>query len=1330
VKKPILGQPPRGFYYDQKEGIIAKTIVIDTLTDDILIDAGYKIKDDKGNLVSAKIPIQQLLRNAIAGKPRGDGASFYVIGKFDRVYKELFGILKSGDLNNFVDYGSMFIKHAMHGISEKDAIGAWMLANDIAMITIDDSEKNGAMINKDTARYPTVKGSDLYKPILADRIIPIPIKNFYRIKEGGSAKSEVKGLMQFVNTSGLTEINPVLKKTDPEGKFIKAMNRVVENIAKNLNDEIKDFVTNEKKLIAMLQNMKANALSNQQRRIVEILGDQLTGTDEEVAARLGKLLDHATLIPIITSNINSKVMDAFKYTSRGSMPVIAPDTGFLTTARISQMRYLIATEILKEPLDSPILQKAVPDIKVGSSNFRDCIKHLNALNSNVFQMKESLNDEELTQEEKDNANKYIEEHQKTYNDLYDNMADAYNNHIEEQQKKNINRLYRIDKKKVRSASNFLFTEDKETKDWIENRLYQKIDRTTGLLKEGYCMISSDIARKHGLKTGDKTIISITPTDSLMGGNSFEIASILSESLSATNKIVLPSDYIQAVGKDYDVDVVSMYVQDKKLYSDEDWKTVTETMSKIYGEYVNQMYRLMESMGITATDEQKQSIGWKEAFVTNEKIHLKFMQTYMGMNEDENSDGTYPMMGEPALALGDKFVKDVSPVVSMRTYHTMLSAIGFTGSVGEFKIDPSANWFVNHIAQLIATNDRVDFPKRMNQLQYNSSIMELETKMYNENLGKEAEQAVAVSHAIKYIFQEIVDLPRGTEVMFGGTRNLADTLSYIKEAKRKLDILKSDDRSELIKEAKKFSKKRTTKFNNSNKLDSRLIDKAIDEFIKSIKIKDTNAYAGIRILNTINDRLISDARRGFTYDTYRDIEFNVFKSMLPQFKRMLTRKNTDKTYYEEEYVKIPNVMIKSQRIYKDIDDIDRQVLAFIRALDTYDFRNNKDYKNNSTDKDGNYIQRNRSLYMLREELVQIARFSKEQAGTNPNSVSSLARTRIFPYMVNIIINQKSVTFGKFVQRGDSITLSKGDNSVTITRDEYDQARVSWNNIKNISIQEVKNYYELNELFTGKNNLFAGENANDNKSLFSEFIPTTSESVQTEDVIGLLKDWVNSRKHNFHPRELKAVFVSLLVPYRNMTKLGRTDDIQTYRKAFGNYTDDKIRDGENVSDYVIIAVNSIIKDYEKGRTGLQSVVKTFEQYSIPLPKLAVPLGRNNFMRPFISQKNGYQSNDVILELARMFDPVFVEEYWNKFREFNPIDSRQTETDNLIALSYDSSETGMDFMPDFSSASRPQIIDRIATEIINRDVSVDKFMSKGVWRKIQEFKKTVEKVYQKKK
>ncbi|MDP4193981.1 MAG: hypothetical protein Q8940_02975 [Bacteroidota bacterium] len=940
-------------------------------------------------------------------------------------------------------------------------------------------------------------------------------------------------------------------------------------------------------------------------------------------------------------------------------------------------------------------------------------------------------DEELTDEDKKNLKDEIDDLDDQQKYLYHQMVTAYNEYVPNQDDPNLKPI--IDTKNI-SFKYFLNDNTPIVRKWIEDKLSQKIDRATGRLKEGYCMISQDIARMHSLKTGDKVLMSITPTDSLMGGNVFEVASVLGEDISASNKVVLPSEYIQAVGKDYDVDVVSLYPHDRKFYTDEEWKALTDknTTGKIYQEYVSSMFDLMtgDKFNLQVPERIKQLPNWKEAFVTDEKVHLQFMQKYLGSakevidgEEREVSKSSYGLVGKDALKLGDSFRKEVAPIVTMRTLHTLLTKIGLTSKVASYDINPKQNWLTNHIAHLIATNDRVDFPKRTNQLQYDSNPLKLEAKMYNSQLYKDYETSLAVSLANKFIFQEVIELPRGTDIMFGGGRDLNDTLQYMKTASEKMDMLKEGtDRTSLIKGAKKFA---TDSLSGNKQVNKALVLKQVEEYIKNIKVENPDGYSGINMARNIDTQSVENARKGVQYDTYRGIEAKVFDSMLTKFKGLLS-KSGGYNMFDDQLRNLSKITDKDgNQIYAGLDEADKRVVSLVLALNSLDYKRGTTYDKSNKDK---------SLYLLREELVQIARPVQEKAGTKASVVTE-ARSRVFPSLMKLLLNQKAFVFAKGTERGDKVTLKKDGLSVEVYRDQYDQLKVNYETkekrLQGIDAQNIKNIPELSDLFYGRDNLFNDSKyANENKSSFSSLVPVSSDNISSEDRNTLLKDWLSSRltdskgERNYSDSDLKMIFTSLLVPYQNRTLLGRLDEKQSYIKAFTNFRDKLMSEtGQEPTKRQIINYNLAIDHFKNdAKINMEYLKKLFQDAKIPMPMLEISMNRNNLSRPFISQKGGYQSNDLVLELSSHFTPEFTEDYWEQFRQYNTLDTVKMENDKQIALRSDSTDTSVDYLPDFDNTSRSKWFDDAVTKIEERDQSVDKLLSKSKIAQLWEFKKIV--------
>ena len=122
----------------------------------------------------------------------------------------------------------------------------------------------------------------------------------------------------------------------------------------------------------------------------------------------------------------------------------------------------------------------------------------------------------------------------------------------------------------------------------------------GFLNRDYVMISKDIAEKFGVSIGDRVMISITPTAGSMevkgcivGG----ILPIIGNSMVSYNSLIMNSEYVQGIGRDFDIDEMNFAVYDEKTMRGmkAEWNRFVEILMNTEKTYIEEAYKVFRKI---------------------------------------------------------------------------------------------------------------------------------------------------------------------------------------------------------------------------------------------------------------------------------------------------------------------------------------------------------------------------------------------------------------------------------------------------------------------------------------------------------------------------------------------------------------------------------------------------------------------------------------------------------------------------------------------------------------------------------------------------------------
>lgn len=743
--KPLVEGRLTGFRYD-KGRITLRTAVFNS-TD----EGSITVTDINGNEIA--LPIQSILRNSIKdengrGTSTTDGATFYLIGEFDDVYSKLHGTIKSGTIKNV--YGSkvgqepIFIKHAMHGVHPASYLGQIMKKNNLALLISDESAKVWSG-GKNNLSELAAEGSQA-------ETLDLDIEQFARIKEEQNTSRLGGREKQLQNGSGFSEdYNIAIKKAvakvgdlkkATEGNIARAL-----GVLKNYYDNITN--NSDEEFLSMVIDMVNSPSSPKQEILATAFGPLFSGPKEAVLANYKGMFQHPLFAEEIKRKLRKPLTSFLEFNIPGWRAALTPNVGYGN--KQAQVDTVLSDKNAIELAfnSTPILTQAVPDVhlrkllKDYDTNFRR-LRYLQNRSDDVAQEIETV--KERIEDAKERISALVEEE----------VSNPYS----------------------------LVDVSKAT-DTLKNLYSQILDNKTGRLKNGWAIISQEDADRFGLKAGDSVIAVVTPTDSVLSATAIKIAGIMPtygpNKVADNNTIVMNSEYIQSmVGKDFDIDTISLIPFDEEYWDIDDYKTYTKTLEAAQNSYLKEMINSYKSVLGNRPGINKESI-------FTEELRTEYNQELLG--ESSGEDFFLPV-GHGFHYINDAYNSEVSTIISQRLMHTALSAIDFrTAPLKGSKqtipalITRNPNWFNVHNLHINLTTDIIDFPNRTSKLKYNSDP---ESEAYIQNMFQ---ATFGLEEEVPKIFIDVFNSV--TRALFQGSFDLA------KNQKRSYYSLRRDTASEKI-----------------------------------------------------------------------------------------------------------------------------------------------------------------------------------------------------------------------------------------------------------------------------------------------------------------------------------------------------------------------------------------------------------------------------------------------------------------------------------------------------------------------------------------------------
>ncbi len=717
-----------------------------------------------------ELPLSELLQNSM-GTSIIDGASYYIHGHFDKIYKIAHGVLKDGTFKNLYSSkageGPLFIKHAMHGIGKDTMIGKWMIENNIAILVANDSMKEGPQEKMIGALELTDKKAFAQK----DPLFQLKLSQFTRMSEseykdpmGGSTK-------QMTGGSSFSEVyNDVIKAL---GGGV-SLNKILKDFSEAMSHEATEWFKKNSTPEAqhdLLRSIVYNPTSPQEESVSEIWMDYIEPlegqTDADVRDKYAAAWQHAHIAETIRLRMQHKLVQLLDGKTAGTRATLQPNPGwgnYQNDIAPLETTWNLGNVMVGTDVKGDILEAALPE-----QGLLTIVRNLVEL-----QRQESRAQSQLTGQEKKWELSLIQTERDAWIQQVRDLESERLKDIVTSKTNSISPHSLIDwsNPKVQTWRNEVVYGTVFTpKDSLEKKRKEDgmIDERTGRLRGGWTIITEDIADMHGIKPGDWVLVVVTPTDSPMGIRMVRVGGIAKSKeskaggrkVSDNNKAIFNSEWLQTlVGKDFDIDTISIMPYDPRFWKPDNWKSLAHIASQVPDAYATEIAketdRLFKENKQTPKDADGNVIEVNKQTVFENDVMRQIYSILMNGVSRHRNARSFPIMGNSFIELDTAYLHDPAPIIVERRYHTALSALNVRAKgvtvpfitkdsrlVDKFTIEGkeskialnfnvrNPNWFRLHVNHLHMTNAEVDFPNKTTRLTYVSNP---KTKEYRIVMG--------------------------------------------------------------------------------------------------------------------------------------------------------------------------------------------------------------------------------------------------------------------------------------------------------------------------------------------------------------------------------------------------------------------------------------------------------------------------------------------------------------------------------------------------------------------------------------------------------------------
>ena len=734
----------------------------------------FEYKDGAAKRV-VTISMRDMLINAL-GTSKVDGATFYILGEFDELYKYTHGALKSGALKNLYasrpgDSQPIYIKHAMHGIHKDSMLGQFMIQNNISLLVSDESIKIGGK---------EIKGniSDHYNntKVGQDKILKLKMSQWERMKEEqneSSMSGNVKQLIGGVSFDDL--VNPIVAEASKElGVDVnQIMQRMVTKAHKQAETWFNEHNT-PSAWMNILKDIIAQPQSPQEESVANLWVNRLYSTrglsEEAILKKYQNVFQHPHTAEVLRNKMQQVLKRYLGGKIAGARTAIAPNIGWGNH---------------KADVD-PVTNKY--NLSYFLTNFKDLKPDIARAAFPELGLKRLVNDlvESQRQESRAHTFKYGQELQDTLKD------------IQEERTKIFAKIKALDSERLKpyfekgegiSVEECINWSAPAVQAWKDDMVwgteYKDVDgtlkrrdngilKTDGSLQKKFGLLDEQTANEMGLKPGDRYIPVVTPLSGSVDLGVVTLVGVIPTSRDSKGRKVADdrvakfnSEWVQSIlGKDFDIDTISIIPFHPDYWDAKDFNDFCDVLDRtmdIYPQRTAQnIKKILEAKNKVPVDDQGNPIEitvenlYKKG--TSDPIKRAVCQAQLGVSRQQHRT-VFPIMGGSFMEIDAAYLNNTTAnSVALRRMHDIWSTaniraekvkIALLEKDGSYKttalkakedgtkeevpmtIDLSSRnegWLDTHTTQGIQTHNDVDFPNNTNKLTYNSDPFSKENRV--------------------------------------------------------------------------------------------------------------------------------------------------------------------------------------------------------------------------------------------------------------------------------------------------------------------------------------------------------------------------------------------------------------------------------------------------------------------------------------------------------------------------------------------------------------------------------------------------------------------------
>jgi len=888
------------------EGDIAVNAMVVNSFDNNLIT--FKTPDG----VTREIKLSEAFKNEL-NTSTIDGASFYIIGHFDKAYNLAHAVLKDGTIKNLYSSRAgqdpLFIKHAMHGVHKDSALGQMMIRNNVAVMTADEAMKEGPKVRV-VGALELMSNPDF---VAADPIIPLKMSQFSRISESEFKDPMGGSVKQLMGGTAFSELYNQFIKDIGGPKLSKIMTDFSNAMASETKQWFADNTT-PAAMYTLLKDVVYNPKSPQEQSVsniwIDVIEPKANETEATILRRYAGFFQHAHTAEVLRNRMQHKLSQMLGGKTAGNRAVLDPNIGYANWQK--DIDPILGSWNLGNILINMPVPKKVAAAAHTTQSRKDA-KHLIEL-----QRREQRAHTQLQGEEKVLALADIESERKEISDIAPHSAINWaNKDVTTWRDEVVWGTHKVDP--------------------VTHELIRQtngiINFKTGRLNKGWTLITEDIAERHGIKPGDKVMAVVTPTDSPLGVIGVRVAGIVKSKeskaggrkVSDNGKATFNSEWIQTlVGKDFDIDNISIIPYDPRFWTPDNFNALTDIASKLPSVYAkgvaSETKKLFAEHGTVVKDAAGEEIPVTEDSVFQSET---MRQTYSILMNGavEGQRNKFSIMGDSFIALDSNYLHDPAPIINERILHTALSTMNMrakdvvipyitkTGKLitrvkpggrwVEFKENfnvRNSKWLRLHVHHLNMTNAEVDFPNKTTRLAYNSNP---KSAIYKRKMGAHfwgLNDSVAIQAMDKtqgkftntdnmyttlkgfqnLLFAEAFNLARQRNPETFEKLDYYETLQQLRKAQHKLDVLARNDKQGLLSLVDQYINDGKTQlerkyFKNTKDYKAGLLVLKqryafLQSFVSKMEVDDVYAYPLFNMIRNVN---AAEMLRDMPGNTYKD-----------------------------------------------------------------------------------------------------------------------------------------------------------------------------------------------------------------------------------------------------------------------------------------------------------------------------------------------------------------------------------------------------------------------------------------------------------------------------